>query len=319
MGTGPAGKAGNEAELNKRSLSAQIAAGNAYLAADQPNDAFVVFKRAVELNSNSYDAQLGLALACAELKITNPGLNAVEMAHSLQPELPEPLLAAGRMCLAAGRLGQAARYLREALALDDTLVDAWKTLGFVRVKEGSLPAAATALEKARDLAPDDAKATGELGWVYAAQGRLDEAITQYRKSSQLDAQNPIYLTSLAWLLLKEGENLDEARAAARRADTIERGDGEALVAAAAVLLEQGHVDDAISELSACAIEKCPRNGDAHAWLADALLRRARIEDLENVVVALAKAQQYPRLHASDERLVEIETALREKVTALRGE
>ena len=93
-GLGPAKQAGARAERDKASLEAQVEAGKAYSAAEEWNDAFVVFRRATLLDGSNYDAQLGLARACAELGETKVGLDAAESASEARPQEAAPLATA---------------------------------------------------------------------------------------------------------------------------------------------------------------------------------------------------------------------------------
>ena len=284
-GQGPGGAAGVRAERAKGSLEAQLAAGQAYLAAEQPNDAYAVFRRAAALDGSSYEAQMGLARACAELGDIKVGVNAAEAAAELQPGNPEPLQVAGRTCLAAHELVKAEKYFEDALDLDPKSSDTWRDLGEARFLGRAFGGSVTALGKARALAPDDADIRGKLGAAHHAAGDPETAIASYRKAVGLDPTNALYPRALAWLLLEEGMALSEARQMAKKSDDLERGNGDALVAAAIALLFQGHTDDAISELRQC-IQKANRNGDAYVFLAEALIRRGKRDDFEQAVEAL---------------------------------
>lgn len=319
-GRGPAGEAGVQAERDKGSLQAQLAAGTQYLAAEQWNDAFVVFRRATLLDGSSYDAQVGLARACAELGETKIGLDAAEAATGLKSEDPGPLVAAGRICLAARKLDEAAKYYKEALALDGSLTEAWRDLGEVRVLQGSLDGAITALEKAREVGGEDADTYGKLGAVYAADGNYENAEAAYRKAVELDPKNARYPKSLAWILIEQNRGLDEAEELARRSDELDHGDGDALVAVAAALLYQGQPDEAMRELQG-ALERVETNGDLYIHYAMACVARGRSGDFENALKALeyVRAMGLPHHRASQEQIEALIEDIRAGLTRYAGD
>ena len=80
---------------------------------------------------------------------------------------------------------------------------------------------------------EKADPTSPLPFLHLAQlhqraGREAEAITAYRTVLRLDSDNIMALNNLAWLLGKEGHNLEEALALAERA--YQKAPGSAVVA-----------------------------------------------------------------------------------------
>ncbi len=303
QGRGSAGDVGNRADRLRSDAPVQIAAGKAYLTAEKPNDAFICFSRATSANAKSYDAQLGLAQACAQLGATTPGLNAASAAQALKPEAAAPSLAAGQLSLAAQRPQEAEKYFREALQLDPKLADAWRDLGEARLAEKSVKEAITCLERARELKPDDAEIRAKVGAVYGLDGQMARAITEYRTACKLDPKSAIYPRTLAWMLIDQNQNLDEARALAQKADQLERGDGDALCAAAVAFLRQGNVDDAVNEFRQ-ALAKVDANGDLWIYFAEASAARGKQGDYDNAVRALesVRSLELPHRRVSQEQL-----------------
>jgi tetratricopeptide (TPR) repeat protein len=322
-GRGPAGADGNRADRERGFAPVQIAAGKAYLAAEHLNDAFVCFRRATQIDPKSYDAQLGLAQASAKLGATTVGLNAAEAASKLKPTEADPLVAAGQLSLGSQRPAEGEKYLRDAIRLNPKLAAAWRDLGEAKLMAKSLPESVSALERARELAPQDGEILGKLATVYAASGRYVEAIKQYRAAAKADPKTAVYPRNLAWLLIERGENLDEARAMAKKADGLERGDGDALVAAAVALLRQGNIEDAYNELRND-LTKVDTNGDLWVYFAEACAARAKAGDYENAVRALetVNALQLPHRRVSKaevDKLVErIKAGLAQQRAGVQG-
>jgi tetratricopeptide (TPR) repeat protein len=290
QGRGPAGEAGNLAVRANSPLSALVQAGKLYLEQDEANDAYVVLKRAVALDPKSYEAQLGLAQACGELGELTAGLAAAEAAAGLQPQAAEPLYAAGRICAASWKLEPAEEHFGRAVKLDPKHGEAWRDLGRVRLRRaaiegGSVKPAIEALERARALSGKDAEGVALLAEAYARGERYADAITEYTRAVALDPANADYPRNLAWLLMMEGQALDKARELALKSDELQRGDGDALVAAAVALLRQGELDQAIEELQA-AVKAVGSNADAYAFLAQAAAERGRPADYDMAINAL---------------------------------
>ncbi|MBM3474302.1 MAG: tetratricopeptide repeat protein [Armatimonadetes bacterium] len=322
-GRGPGGQAGNDAVRGDCSVATLTAAGQAYLDKSEPNDAFVVFKRAAAADPKNYDAQLGLAKACAELGEATLGLNAAETAASLKPKDAEPITTAGRISAGAWKLDEAERYFVEATKLAPAKADAWRDLGRVRLRRlalgvGSLADATTALEKARDLDAKNAEGHALLAEAYVRAPRTEAATQEYTRAVELEPSNADYPRNLAWLLIAQGKDLERARELAQKSDQIQLGDGDALVAAAVALLRQGEVDDALSELRE-AVGKASSNPDAYFYLAQAAARRGRPEDFEMAVSALQYmrgAGLTPR-HASQAEMEALLGQIREGVKRLQ--
>ena len=319
-GRGPAGEMGNLALRSDCGLQALTSAGSLYLEKKEPNDAFIVFKRAVEIDPKSYDAQLGLAKACGELGEAKIGLNAAETAHALDPKQADPLIAAGRICFASWRFDEARKYLTEAVALDPKRAEAWRELGRVQGRQarreegGSWTEAIRALQKACALEDQSAENHALLAEAYAEIGQLNGATDEYAKAVALDPKSADYPRNLAWLLIVQKKDLERARALALQSDKLKRGDGDALVAAAVALIRQGKTDEAIDELRS-AIDKVSGNPDVYFFLAEAAAERGSREDY----VLAASAWQYlqaagvaPR-HASVQDIRLVRTAIEDGI------
>jgi Tfp pilus assembly protein PilF len=322
-GLGPAGEAGNAAVRSDCPVATLTAAGKAYLDKSAPNDAFIVYRRAVAADPKSYDAQLGLAKACAEIGESTVGLDAAEAAAALEPKEAEPISVAGRISAGAWKLDEAERYFAEATKLGPAQAEAWRDLGRVRLRRlalgaGSLADAVTALEKARGLDDKNAETHALLAEAYVRVPRVKDATQEYTRAVALDSSNADYPRNLAWLLIAQGKGLQQARELAQKSDGLQRGDGDALVAAAVALLRQGEVDDAISELRD-AVGKVNSNPDAYFFLAQAAARRGRPEDYEMAVSALQYlrgAGLTPR-HASQAELEAVLEQIRQGVKRLQ--
>ena len=105
----------------------------------------------------------------------------------------------------AGRLDQAIRDYRQAIAAQPGLVEAHLNLGIALAALGQLEAAAQSCRRARDLAPGRADCHINLANVLHAQGRAGEAAAAYRQGLAIAPDDAGALYNLGNLLLRETE------------------------------------------------------------------------------------------------------------------
>lgn len=308
-GLGPAGREGNAALRQPRNAAAQIAAGRKYMQAKQYNDAFICYSRAVAADPNSFDAQLGLARACAYLGDAADGLAAAKKAQALKPAEGGPRIASGLLKLASVRalgdpkaqlqaLTEAEKLLTDGVGLVKGDAAGWEGLGETRAlrarlrmqaarataARGQQPSKAigdqigkdlggaiTAYARARTYAPKNADLAYALGGLYQIQGQVDQAEASYEEAVRLQPQNPQFQLALAWLLIAKGSAAQAAREAAQAA--LQAGDtsGDAALAAAVAVLQEGNAVAATKEITA-GLRQYEQSPDWLYWYVEALLR-----------------------------------------------
>ncbi len=97
----------------------------------------------------------------------------------------------------AGRLSEAERTLRGALAADAEDAEAWNLLGAACFQLGKVDEAQACYERALKLRPDHAETHNNLGVALVSQGRFVEAIARFEQSLRCrpefrEAQNNLY-------------------------------------------------------------------------------------------------------------------------------
>ena len=96
--------------------------------------------------------------------------------------------------------------------------------GYVSFESGKIGDAVKYLKQAIAIDPQNSNALNSLGYILAEQGDdLEYALTLCRKAVQHNEKNPAYLDSLGWVYYKLG-NYDEAKSHLRRALTASKGD-----------------------------------------------------------------------------------------------
>ena len=99
--------------------------------------------------------------------------------------------------LRGGRLEQAERKLKAALAADLFFGAAHNNLGTVYHRQKKFYLAAWQFQYAAKLIPNRAEPRNNLGMVFEAVGRLDEAVGWYEKALQMEPDNTEVIGNLA--------------------------------------------------------------------------------------------------------------------------
>lgn len=110
----------------------------------------------------------------------------------------------------AGHPQEAIASYRQALALDDSLLDGWTNLGIVLVQTGQSRDAEDAWKQALRRSPTYCKAHNNLALLYARQDRLDLALREFRTSLQYCPENPTAFYYLGRLYEEKLGELDKA-------------------------------------------------------------------------------------------------------------
>ncbi len=205
--------------------------------------------------------------------------------------------------LAHGKLADAERSYRQALALAPNDAEAWANLGCTMWRLDRLAEAEASLGRAIALRPEFAAAHNNLGGVLEALGRLEEASLQYRDAINHDPDQAQPLCNLGAVLHRLGR-FEQAKAAYARALTLKPGFAEAWSNLGAAFLAQREFNESESCLRR-AMELSPRNRQVLSNLGDVLriqgkfsqaveiYRKALATDPDNVpqMVKLALAQE----------------------------
>jgi protein O-GlcNAc transferase len=209
----------------------------------------------------------------------------------------------GNQLLVKGKLNEAERAYRQAVALAPEDAQAWSNLGCTLWRLGRLPEAETSLARALALRPNLAQAHNNLGGVLEALGRLEDAEQHYRDSIAIDAKQPQPYCNLGAVLHRLGK-FEEAKVEYAHALRLKPDFVEAWSNLGAAFLAHGKFADA----EACLLrarELGPRHQQVLINLADVLrvqgkfseaidtYRAARKADRANVplMVKLALAQE----------------------------
>lgn len=192
--------------------------GNLRLAQRQFDAAEKAYQQALDRNPSSGDALSGLmntylmqqeidkAVAAANTQIAKvPGVSAFY-------DLLGTALFAGKKDLDGAEAA-----FTQSVQLDKTNTDAFVKLGQVQVEKGSVPAAIATYQRALQGNPHQAMFHILIGQLYYKQQDPANAKLSYEKALQIDSNNPVASNNLAYLLLQNGGDVDQAVSLAQTA------------------------------------------------------------------------------------------------------
>ncbi len=190
-------------------------------------------------------------------------------ALAVQPDQPDGLHLLGLLGATAGDAAAAARCIGAAAALRPAEGRYWGDLGACLYQLGRLEEAEAALRRALALAPGLASALDGLGLVLAARGDAAGAERAFRAALRYQPEAAGTHTNLGNLLRAQGR-LDEAVAALRTALARRPGVPDALHNLAVALAAAGELAEA-EALCRAALARDPAHADAHYTLGTTLL------------------------------------------------
>jgi protein O-GlcNAc transferase len=182
-------------------------------------------------------------------------------------------LARGRRAEAQGRLADACRHYRAAVAADPFSADAHLHLGVALEAAGDLAGAIVAYEAALVAQPRNAYAAYNLGKTHFVRGDLARAEASLRSALTDKAEFPEALVVLSGVLEARGDAAG-AMNALEAAIALRPGYGGALRNVGLLHARMQKWDEAASALSRASVAD-PADADVHYWLGNALVRLGR--------------------------------------------
>lgn len=151
------------------------------------------FEIATKLAPDDASAHYYLGLNAYTQRRFDPAVRAFERAVDIRPQSSENRSFLGRSYEALGRVEDARRQYREAIALNragaDRSADPPLLLGTLLYRQGRLAAADTYLREALEYDPDSALARYWLGLLFESRGEWQSAIRELRHASRLQPED----------------------------------------------------------------------------------------------------------------------------------
>ncbi|WP_082109026.1 tetratricopeptide repeat protein [Azospirillum thiophilum] len=195
------------------------------------------------------------------------------------------------LCRRCGRLAEAERAGRRAVATDRTLDGAWSNLGIILQQAGKLADSARCLQRVLALAPDFAEGHNNLGNTLRLQNRFPEAAARYDAALVLNPHYPDACSNLGSLTAAAGRP-DEGMALLRRAVDLAPHLGDAYINASALEGARGRWNEALDWLEALR-DFAPHHPGLPTGRARALAQLGRTDE------ASAEARRALILHPAD--------------------
>jgi tetratricopeptide (TPR) repeat protein len=192
------------------------------------------------------------------------------------PQHIDALHLLGVVCQQTGRLEQGLKYLRQAIALCDTVPGFHFHLGLALKQQGEIPAAVTAYRRTLELKPEFGEAALNLGACLQELGQLDAAIDCYRQAAACQPTSAGIQLNLGAALLAQ-EDFTAAERHLRQAIELQPGYVEAEVQLGQLLQQSGRIDEAIACFGR-AIEQRPESALAYRCLANAYQSQRRFDE-----------------------------------------
>ena len=166
---------------------------------DRPAEAETCFRRALDLDPESYEAELGLALLLRD-RSPDAALVRLRRARELAPGRGDIARELGITLIKTGNLAEADSALQAAAVLDPD--DVWARLYRANALWGlgDLVSAEKEYRAAQALSPVDSSVHRCIGQFFAARGRLNEAEVALRAALAADPQDEIAAAALTAVL-----------------------------------------------------------------------------------------------------------------------
>ncbi|HKZ81356.1 MAG TPA: TonB family protein [Pyrinomonadaceae bacterium] len=182
---------------------AHFSRGEAYLQANQYNEAIREFHQATSINPKWPEAYFKLGVAYSAIPIASDrsgenskaALEAFEAAVRLRPDWPEALNELGKKYTTFQQYDKAIRSLKEAIRLEPEFADAKQNLSIAFLYIGHYSEAVGCLQEAISLKPDRPLPHKLLGLAYLVLDDRDKALEQYRVLQALDQEMAQYLSN----------------------------------------------------------------------------------------------------------------------------
>jgi len=192
------------------SADVQEVRGELALAKGDVGTATQAFERALALNQQSWGSLTQLVTMDVKAKRLANARVRVDAALAKSPNAPEALLLAAKTYAANGNSPQAEQYLKRAIELDTSNLEAYTTLAALYLIDRRLGDARDEFIQIAEREPTSVAPATMVGIISEAQGDRVTAAKWYDKALQIDPRAAPAANNLAWIYAERGENLDAA-------------------------------------------------------------------------------------------------------------
>lgn len=187
-----------------------IQMGNLRASQSRVPDALKFYEQALDRDSNSGEAMLGIANVYLAQKQTDKAIARVQAQLGKQPDNSNFHYILGSLLIDKKDFAGSESELKRAIDLDKSNVNALLKLGQVEVALGAVDQAIATYQASAKNNPGDIRFYILTGELYEAKRDWDKAKDMYQKALQIQADNPLASNNLAYIMLEQGGNVDVA-------------------------------------------------------------------------------------------------------------
>jgi tetratricopeptide (TPR) repeat protein len=250
------------------SPSIHKALGELALIQGRYEEALGEFKKALELDADDVGAKFKLGVALRKNRSFDEAQKAFDDVAAIDRDYPGLALERGLLYEASGRSEEALKAYESALAKAPSDPDLMLRVGCGKVAAGRAKEATELLRKVQEKRPTSAETLHCLGRALLVEGtNLVEALRTLERATEVDPHRAEY-----WLYVgcaaNDAGRTARAQSALAKALELDQGLADAYWQRGVLLVRQGAVKDAVTDLKK-ALELRPSRFEAHAALADA--------------------------------------------------
>ena len=216
------------------------------------------FSTALQLRPASLDAVAGMMAIDLASGRTAAARQRVDRILANDRPTIDALILAASTYRRLNDLPQVERVLRQAIQVDPARIEPYGMLGQLYVEQRRMDQALREFQELAQRQPTSVGAHTLIGALFHQQNRRAEAKAAYRKTLAIDRTAPVAANNLAWMMMEDSENIDEALQLAQAAKSRLPDSGDVADTLGWLYFKKGLAARAIEELKP-AVERNPAN------------------------------------------------------------
>jgi tetratricopeptide (TPR) repeat protein len=199
--------------FSPNSSAAMVNLAKVFVAEKNLTEAVNLYERALAADAKNFDALSGLINVLTrqnQFDAAHQKINQAIQANAERKDLSPALhYLNANVYMAQKNAESAEAELKRAIEIDDTYLPAYSAYASILVARNQTGEAVEQYKKVVERKPSAAVHT-LIGMLEEARGNAPEAEKNYRRALEIAPETPIAANNLAWLLVANGGNLDEA-------------------------------------------------------------------------------------------------------------
>jgi tetratricopeptide (TPR) repeat protein len=237
------------------------------------HDSETLWRHTIEVTSNNYVAENGLANTFFESGRLEYAVTHYQAALSINPKYPPSHSNLANVLLRKHQPDEAIVHLNQAIEVNPSYAEAYNNLGSAFMQKEQLSEAIANYQKAVQFKPDYADAYNNLGVAHLQQGDVDTAIEEYKKAVAINPASPDIQYNLGNAYARKS-NWNDAITAYETAIRVRPDSAKTHNNLGVALKVVGKLDQAFEQFSA-ALEINPDYPEAHCNLGSIFAQQGR--------------------------------------------